>query len=52
MFVDQAGVKQAVETQYNLARGLCAGSIRIAKPIKKSFMERALGAVLEKLKLA
>lgn len=51
MFVNQAGIKQAVETQYNLAKGMAAGNIRIAKPIKKSFMERALESVFNKLKL-
>jgi hypothetical protein len=50
MFVDHAGVKQSVETQYNLARGLCAGSIRIVVPTKKSFMERALETILDTLK--
>lgn len=52
MFVDQAGVKQAVQTQVELARGMCANTIRIVTPTRKSFMERALNAVLEKLKLA
>ncbi len=52
MFVDQSGVKQAVETQNNLARGMCAGNIRIVQPSKKSFMERALEAVFNKLKLS
>lgn len=52
MFVDQTGVKQAVKTQSELAKGLCSDTIRIVKPTRKSFMERALGAVLEKLKLA
>ncbi|MFA7552670.1 MAG: DUF1631 family protein [Spongiibacteraceae bacterium] len=52
MFVDQAGVKQTVETQINLIKGICAGRIRIAKLSKKTFMERALEAVLERLKLA
>ena len=51
MFVDHTGVKQAVETQYNLAKGMSAGTIRIAEPMKKSFMERALEAVFERLKL-
>ncbi len=51
MFVDHTGVKQAVETQYDLAKGMCAGNIRIAEPTKKSFMERALEAVFDKLKL-
>lgn len=51
MFVDHTGVKQAVETQHKLAKGMCAGTIRIAEPIKKSFMERALEAVFDKLKL-
>lgn len=52
MFVDQAGIKQAVKQQADLAKGMCEGTIRIAQPTKKSFMERALTAVLEKLKLA
>ncbi len=52
MFVDQTGVKQAVENQNDLARGMCRGTIRIVEPEKRSFMERALGAVLEKLRLA
>lgn len=52
MFVDQSGVKQAVQTQVDLARGMCANTIRIVTPTRKSFMERALNAVLEKLKLA
>ena len=51
MFVDQAGIKQVVETQNNLARGMCSGQIRIVQPGKKSFMERALEAVFDKLKL-
>ena len=51
MFVDHTGVKQAVETQYDLAKGMCAGNIRIAEPTRKSFMERALEAVFDKLKL-
>ncbi|MGK0498603.1 MAG: hypothetical protein ACJAYG_000234 [Oceanicoccus sp.] len=51
MFVDHAGIKQMVENQYNLAKGINAGNIRIAEPDKKSFMERALEAVLDKLKL-
>ena len=51
MFVDQAGVKQAVEDKLNLAKGMATGRIRIAKPTKKSFMERALEAVLDKLRL-
>lgn len=52
MFVDHTGVKQAVETQLNLAKGMCAGRIRIVEPNKKSFMERALESVLSTLKLA
>lgn len=52
MFVDHTGVKQAVETQINLAKGMCAGHIRIVEPGKKSFMERALESVLSTLKMA
>ena len=51
MFVDHSGIKQMVENQYTLAKGIHAGSIRIAEADKKSFMERALEAVLDKLKL-
>ncbi len=51
MFVDHTGVKQAVETQINLAKGMCKDRIRIVTPSKKSFMERALESVLDKLKL-
>ena len=51
MFVDHSGVKQIVESQYNLARGMCSGEISIVKPDQKSFMERALEAVLDTLKL-
>jgi hypothetical protein len=50
MFVDHAGIKQLVETQYNLAKGICAGSIRIVASVKKSFMERALETILDTLK--
>lgn len=52
MFVDQAGVKQRVENQFELARAMSNGTVRIAKPVKKSFMERALETVLETLKLS
>lgn len=52
MFVDHAGIKQAVETQHNLAKGMVEGQITIVEAAKKSFMERALEAVLTKLKLA
>jgi hypothetical protein len=52
MFVDQAGVKQSVETQYDLVKGMCTGSIRIATPVNKSFMERTLEKVLDRLKLS
>ena len=50
MFVDHAGIKQSVETHFDLAKGLCDGSIRIIEPTKKSFMERALETILFKLK--
>ncbi len=52
MFVDQAGIKQAVETQINLAKGMASGAIVILPPNKRSFMERALEAVFDKLKLS
>ncbi len=52
MFVDHTGVKQAVETQIGLARGMCEGRVNIVELSKKSFMERALSAVLGKLKKA
>ena len=51
MFVNQAGIKQLVETLPNLVRGLHAGTIRIVQPEKRSFMERALSAILHKLRL-
>lgn len=51
MFVNQAGIKQLVETLPNLVRGLNAGTIRIVQPEKRSFMERALNAILHKLRL-
>ncbi len=49
MFVDHLGVKQMVETQNNLAKGMCSGTIRVIEAPKKSFMERALEAVFNKL---
>ncbi|MEH6910676.1 MAG: DUF1631 domain-containing protein [Oceanicoccus sp.] len=52
MFVDQTGVKQSVEKQLDLANGIIAGTIRIVEPNRMSFMERALEAVLQKLRLA
>lgn len=51
MFVDHAGVKQAVETRIELARGMASGLIAIVELEKKSFMERALEAVFSRLKL-
>jgi hypothetical protein len=51
MFVNQAGIKQRVETLPALVRGLHAGTIRIVQPEKRSFMERALTAILHKLRL-
>ena len=52
MFVNQAGIKQVVETLPNLVRGLCAGTVRIVEPERRSFMERALTAILNKLHIA
>lgn len=46
MFVNPAGVKQLVETLPNLVRGLQTGAIRIVQAEKRSFMERALSAIL------
>lgn len=51
MFVDQTGVKQSVEKQLDLANGIIAGTIRIVERNKMSFMERALEAVLQKLRI-
>ncbi len=51
MFVDQTGVKQSVETRLDLANGIIEGTIRIVEPNRMSFMERALEAVLQKLRL-
>jgi hypothetical protein len=51
MFVDHAGVKQAVETRIELARGMAAGLIKIIELEKKSFMERALEAVFSSFKI-
>jgi hypothetical protein len=51
MFVDQSGMKQAVENRISLAKGMCEGRIRVIEFEKRSFMERALGAILDKLNL-
>ena len=51
MFVNQAGIKQVVETLPNLVRGLSVGSIRIVQPERRSFMERALTAIFTKLNI-
>ena len=51
MFVDHAGVKQAVETRIELAKGMAAGLIKIIELENKSFMERALEAVFSSLKI-
>ena len=51
MFVDHAGVKQAVETRIELAKGMASGLIKIIELEKKSFMERALEAVFSSLKI-
>lgn len=50
MFVNRAGIKQAVETHSDLAKGIAAGAISIVNPEKRSFMERALGVVLDRIK--
>ena len=51
MFVDHTGVKQAVETRIELAKGMATGLIKIIELEKKSFMERALEAVFSSLKM-
>ena len=50
MFVNKAGVKQVVMTRTDLAKGLHAGTIALVTLEKRSFMERALNAVLNRLK--
>ncbi|MCR8924040.1 DUF1631 domain-containing protein [Dasania sp. GY-MA-18] len=50
MFVNNAGVKQAVMTCVELAKGMQAGTIELVVLEKRSFMERAIGAVFNKLK--
>lgn len=49
MFVNQAGVKQRLETLAFMAEGLASGRIRIVPPQRRGFMERALHAVLTRL---
>jgi hypothetical protein len=51
MFVTQSGIKHGVETLPDLVRAVHAGTVRIAQPEKRSFMERALTAILSRLKL-
>ena len=51
MFVTQAGIKYGVETRPSLIEGLHTGTIRVAQPEKRSFMERALSAILHRLHL-
>ena len=51
MFVTQAGIKYAVETRPNLVHGIYAGTIRTSQPEKRSFMERAFSAILQRLRL-
>ena len=50
MFVDHAGVKQAIENQLDLAKAMIAGTAAIVNAEKKPFMERALEAVFDTLK--
>ncbi len=52
MFVNQSGVKQRVESLLDLARGLDRGSVRLVQAERRSFMERALGALLGTLRLS
>jgi hypothetical protein len=50
MFVDYAGVKQRSENLVEMAQWMAAGRLRFAEQVKKTFMERALEAVLKRLK--
>jgi hypothetical protein len=50
MFVNQAGVRQVVETLRSLASGLVEGRVRIVNLDKRTFMERALGSVFDRLR--
>lgn len=50
MFVDQSGVKQRVDDQVDLARAMVEGTVEVVQLSKKSFMERALEAVVHGLK--
>jgi hypothetical protein len=52
MFVNGSGVKSAVKTQLELAQGIKSGAIKIADKKGRSFMERALENILNRLKLA
>lgn len=51
MFVTQAGIKHAVETLPDLVRGIEAGTIRQAQPERRTFMERAMSAILNTLRI-
>jgi len=51
MFVTQAGIKFGVETRPTLVQGIHTGTIRLAQPEKRSFMERAFSAILNTLRL-
>ncbi len=51
MFVNQAGIKQRLETLSVLVKGLSNNSIRIVEAEKRGFMERAFNAILNKLNL-
>lgn len=50
MFVNNAGVKQTVITRIDLAKSMVAGGVTMVSLEKRSFMERALETVLNKLK--
>ena len=51
MFVNQAGIKQLVETLPNLVSGLHKGTVRIVQLEKRSFMERAFTAIFKSFNL-
>jgi hypothetical protein len=49
MFVNQAGIRQRLETLTFLAQGISAGTIRIIDADRRGFMERALQVILDRL---
>lgn len=50
MFVNSSGVKGAVKPLHALVHGIDDGSVTIATPESRSLVERALGAILHRLR--